>query len=121
MTNEEWERLRTRAIMGAFQTGRPVFADSEGELRYADGDREPVPVEVGVAKEPVPRATALAVRAEQASRLAFILSGVAAIANSIAAVWNPWFIVGAIGCGFSAGVWRRVNARQRDMFRGPLR
>jgi len=36
MTNATWEQRRKFAVEAAFQTGRPVFADSEGELRYAD-------------------------------------------------------------------------------------
>lgn len=57
MTDEEWEQRRDRAISAAFQTGRPVFADTDGKLRYADGDREPIAADVGVvedspAKEP---------------------------------------------------------------------
>jgi hypothetical protein len=46
MTNAMWEQQRKFAIAAAFQTGRPVFADSEGELRYADFNSEaelPVP------------------------------------------------------------------------------
>lgn len=67
MTDEEWEQLRDRAISAAFQTGRAVFADSNGQLHYADGDRESIAADVGVveeslvkeppAKESLPRAT----------------------------------------------------------------
>lgn len=53
----EWEKIRSRTILTAFQTGRPVFANTEGELRYADGDCEPVGDEVGVPKAPLPDAT----------------------------------------------------------------
>ena len=56
VTNEEWEKLRLLAIMTAFQTGRPVFADDDGELRYSDGDREKVPADVDAVKAPIPRA-----------------------------------------------------------------
>ncbi len=35
-----WKVQHDRAINAAIQTGRPVFADSDGELRFADGDRE---------------------------------------------------------------------------------
>ena len=117
MTNEEWERQRVRAIMGAFQTGRRVFADNEGELRYADGDREPVPVDVGVAKEPIPRAKALALRAERASHYAFVTSVIAAIANTISAYWRPWQLALAVVCVGSAVVWRRLNQHQRAVSR----
>jgi hypothetical protein len=34
MTDDEWDLKRNRAILAAFQIGRPVFADSDGELRY---------------------------------------------------------------------------------------
>jgi len=47
MNDPEWDKQRERAIWAAFQTGRPVFADSDGELRYADGDGEPVAQDVG--------------------------------------------------------------------------
>jgi hypothetical protein len=57
MTDEEWEKRRMRAAMTAFQTGRPVLADSEGELRYADGNCEPLGDEIGVPKTPLPDAT----------------------------------------------------------------
>ena len=62
MTDEEWERRRERAIAAAFQTGRPVFGDSNGQLRYADGNHEPIADDVGVietppVKKPLPRAS----------------------------------------------------------------
>jgi hypothetical protein len=64
MTDEEWEQRRDRAIAAAFQTGRAVFADSEGQLRYADGDCELIAADVGVIENPpvksplpLPRAT----------------------------------------------------------------
>lgn len=57
MTDDEWEQQRQRAILAAFQTGRTVFADTDGELRYADGDRAPLTADVGVPKQPIPRAT----------------------------------------------------------------
>lgn len=47
MTDDEWEQQRTRAILAAFQTGRAVCADSEGELRYADGDHARLADDVG--------------------------------------------------------------------------
>jgi hypothetical protein len=49
VTDEEWEKQRARAVAAAFQTGRPVFADTDGALRYADGAREEVPPGVGSA------------------------------------------------------------------------
>lgn len=42
MTDDAWEILRRRAILTAMETGRPVFADSDGVLRYADGAQEAV-------------------------------------------------------------------------------
>ncbi len=57
MTDDEWEAQRKLAILAAFQTGRPVFADSEGEMRYVDGDREPFAEGVGMPKTAVPRET----------------------------------------------------------------
>lgn len=44
MTDEEWEQHRNRAIMAAFNTGRVVFADTDGKLQYYDdkgGDVDP--------------------------------------------------------------------------------
>lgn len=58
MTDEDWEKRRERSILAAFQTGRPVFSDTEGELRYADGDCEPLPDDVGVPNVEVATATA---------------------------------------------------------------
>lgn len=45
MTDDEWEQARARAIATAFQTGRPVFADSDGDLKFADDDTS-VPADV---------------------------------------------------------------------------
>jgi hypothetical protein len=47
MTDDEWEAQRQRAMLAAFQTGRPVFADSDGVLRFADGAQETIGDEVG--------------------------------------------------------------------------
>lgn len=57
MTDDEWERQRKRVILAAMQTGRPVFAGSDGELRYADGDHEALADDVGVPKAPIPKVT----------------------------------------------------------------
>ena len=118
MTDDEWEKQRSRAVLAAFQTGRPVFADTDGELRYADGTGEQLPTDIGVEQQPVPRATALAVRAERASHHAFIASVVAAIANGIAAFWHPWQLTCAVVFVGSAVVFHRVNQRQRAASRG---
>lgn len=40
MTEDEWNKLRSEAIMTAFRTGRPVLADTENGMRFAD---EPKP------------------------------------------------------------------------------
>jgi hypothetical protein len=47
LSNRTFETLsaddvRYRAALAAFQSGRPVFANTEGEMRYVDGDCEPV-------------------------------------------------------------------------------
>jgi hypothetical protein len=58
VTDDDWERHRDRSILAAFQTGRPVFGDANGVLRYADGDREPLADDVGLPRGEMPRATA---------------------------------------------------------------
>jgi hypothetical protein len=62
VTDDEWERQRQRSILAAFQTGRPVFGDSDGVLRYDDGDREPLADDVGVPKAALPAVTAVATK-----------------------------------------------------------
>lgn len=57
MNDEEWERQRQRSIMAAFQTGRPTFADSDGVLKFADGNEEPVSDDIGWSGAGVPVAT----------------------------------------------------------------
>jgi hypothetical protein len=57
MSYDDWDKYRSRAIMTAMQTGRPVFADSEGVMRFADGDKEPVGGDVGWTGQGVPVAT----------------------------------------------------------------
>lgn len=117
MTDDEWDERRDRAIRAAFETGRPVFADTGGVLRFTDGAREEVPAEVGVSGPLVARPTALAVRAQRASRFAFVVSLVAAAANGVAAIWNPWQWALVAVFGGCALVWRRVNRQQRRMSR----
>jgi len=56
VTDDAWELLRKRAIMVAFETGRPVHADSEGDLRFADGGHELVDADVGSTRKPIPAA-----------------------------------------------------------------
>lgn len=124
MTDDEWEKLRARAISTEFETGRPVFDDTDGVLRFSDGAREEVPddVDVAVSEQTVPRATALALRAERSSRFAFVMSVVAAGANAVRAIWHPWQLALVPVFVFSALVWRRVNGHQRTaMGRGATR
>jgi hypothetical protein len=56
MNGPEWDKQRERAISAVFQTGRPVFADSDGQLRYTDGASEPVAEDVGPPREDLPHA-----------------------------------------------------------------
>jgi hypothetical protein len=56
VTDDDWRRRRDRAISAAFQTGRAVYADADRELRYADGDHEPLPDDVGAPRAPLPDA-----------------------------------------------------------------
>jgi hypothetical protein len=121
VNDDAWDKQRSRAILAAFETGRPVFADTDGDLRYVDGTGERVPEDVGIAAQPFPRATALAIRAERASHWAFVTSIIAAIANTVTAYWHPWQIGVAVVCVGSAVVWCRVNRHQRAGLKGALR
>lgn len=114
MTDDDWDRHRDRAIMAALQTGRAVLADTDGELRYADGNREPLADDSSVVKSP---AVASAARAERWSRRALVWSIVAAIANTGMGVayWRLWQLALACVCLFSAIGWYRVNRTQRSM------
>jgi len=56
MDDDEWEQQRNRSIMAAIRTGRPVFGDTNGVLRFADGDQEDVPDEAQVTRAPMPKA-----------------------------------------------------------------
>jgi hypothetical protein len=121
VTDEEWEKQRTRAVMAAFQTGRPVFADTEGELRYTDGSHERVPANVGTeASVSVARGTGGLPRAARASRRAYVASIVAAIGNAIGALWHPWQIAVAATFVASALIWRHVHRGQRALLRGAV-
>jgi hypothetical protein len=57
VTDDEWKKPRDRAILAAFQTGRPVFANFDGVLHYIDGDHEPVADDGGVSKTVLPRSS----------------------------------------------------------------
>jgi hypothetical protein len=118
VTDDDWEQQRNRAILTAFQTGRTVFADTDGELRFADGNQEAVPEDVGLPKPPVPSAVLLMIRAERWSRRAFALSIVTALVNGIAAYWHPWQLVLAIVFLGNAVVCQRLNRRQRALLEG---
>lgn len=116
MSDDEWQAQRDRAILAAFQTGRPVFADSEGAMRYADGDREPLPDDVGVTPKPIPRAAAQLRRASRASYWAAISSGAAAAINAIVGVvWKPWYLWPALIAAVSAILWIWVQHRQLEL------
>lgn len=117
MTDDDWEQQRQRAIMAAFQTGRPVFADIDGEMRYVDGDREKLPDDVGIFKEPLPKATSrIYTKALRASRAAFVGSIVAAGINLVAGLWHPWNYAAAGAMLCSAFIWRRVYQGQRALY-----
>ena len=115
MTDDEWELKRNRAILAAFQTGRPVFADSDGEMRYVDGDGEPLPAEVGVPMEKLPRAALALRRAARASYWAAVTAAVASIGNAILGVWRSWHFVAAIILALTSVLWFRVRRRQLEM------
>jgi hypothetical protein len=121
VTDDDWEEQRNRAILAAFQTGRTVFADTDGELRFADGNQEAVPEDVGRAASPLPGAQTLASRAERWSRRAFVMSAIAALGNGIASIWHPWQLAVAavfVGCAF---IWRGVNRSQRKLLKQAVR
>jgi hypothetical protein len=52
MTDEEWEQHRNKAIMAAFTSGRTVFADTDGEMKYYDDAGG----EVVEKQQPLPKA-----------------------------------------------------------------
>lgn len=112
MTDDEWDKQRSRAIMAAFHTGRPVFADTDGELRFVDGGGEKLSDEVGVPKSPVPSACVQMRRAARASLWAARMSIVAAVTNAVLGYWRPWYFAAAIGCVVSAAIWFRVRRGQ---------
>lgn len=111
MTDEEWEQQRKRAVLAAFKTGRPVFADTDGELRYVDGKGEPL---AGVAQKPTAASTYA--RALRASRAACISSALVAVANGVVGLWRPWYFVLAAAMAGSAVVWSRVHRSQRALY-----
>jgi len=110
MTDDEWELKRNRAVLAAFQSGRPVFADSEGQFRYIDGEGEPLAN--GVPMEKLPRAKLALRKAARASYWAAVTAIVAAIGNGILGFWRPWNFVAAVVLLISAGFWFRVRRRQ---------
>ena len=117
MNDDDWEEQRNRAILAAFQTGRTVFADTDGKLHFADGNQEAVPADVGLVSQPLPSAQALSSRAERASRFSFVMSAFAALANGVASIWHPWQLPVAavfLGCAF---IWRAVNRSQRKLLK----
>ena len=114
MTDDEWELKRNRAILAAFQTGRPVFADSDGEMRYIDGDGESLP-EAGVPMEKLPRASLALRRAARASYWAAVTAAVASFGNAILGIWRSWHLVAAIVLALTSVLWFRVRRRQLEM------
>jgi len=117
VTDDAWDKQRSRAIMAAFQTGRPVFADTDGEMRYVDGDREKLSEDVGVPKAPLPQATSrIYTKAMRASRAVFVGSIVAAGINLVAGLWHPWHYAAAGAMLCSALIWRRVHQGQRALY-----
>lgn len=117
MTDEEWEKQRKRAILAAFKTGRPVFADTDGELRYVDGKGEPLADAAGVVQTPIPQTTAATyARALRTSRAACVASAVTAIANGVIGLWRPWYFVFAAVMVGSTIIWSRVHRSQRALY-----
>jgi hypothetical protein len=55
VTDDEWKQRRKHAFEAVFQSGRPVFADSEGAFHYADGGREQL--SDSAAELPIPELT----------------------------------------------------------------
>ena len=122
MNDDEWKARRDRAILAAFQTGRPVFADTDGELRYDDGDRELLDAEVGVPRAPVPKAVVQLARAARASHQAAIASDIAVIVNVLAGVWfgSTLFYAAAGVASISAVIWYRLRRHQLAMLKARL-
>jgi hypothetical protein len=114
VSDAEWELKKNRAVLTAFQTGRPVFADSEGELRFVDGDGEPVPDDLG---EPVvvPRAQAALRKAARASHWAAVTAGFAAACNAVLGYWRSWHFIAAILLAGTALFWLYVRRSQLEM------
>lgn len=54
MSDPDWEARRSRAVMAAMQTGRPVFVGADGIMRFGDGAQEPVGDELGYIGKWVP-------------------------------------------------------------------
>lgn len=124
-TDDELEQQRRRAVLAAFQTGRPVFADSEGELHYADGDQEPVAADLGVSKQPVLQATSVGAtgratdRIARAAHRAFVAQAAAALVSAgCGFFYHPLMFVCAAAFGWSAMGFRRfsrVRSRQERL------
>ena len=121
--DDEWEARRTRAILRALQTGRPVFADTDGEMRYGDGAGERLADEVGVPRAPVPEAVVQMARAARASHRAAIASDIAVIINLLAGVWldSAFFYVAAGVASISAVIWYWLRRSQLAKLRTSLR
>lgn len=115
MNDDEWKKKRERAMAVTFQTGRPVFADTDGEMRYADGDREPLDA-YGKSGTLAPESRLPYTRAMHATRAAFVSSIGASALNVIAGIWHPWCFVSAAMMLSSALIWRHVHRGQRALY-----
>lgn len=129
MTDDEWQRHRSSAISAAFLTGRPVFADTDGTLRFADGDREPVPAHVSTvtahvfSSAPRPSKPSIYAKALRATRFAMGISIVMALCEGIAAFLCPreyarrsWDLAAAVLLLCAAVAWRRILRKQRTLY-----
>lgn len=124
MTDDEWEEHRNRAISTAFLTGRPTCADTNGVLRYADGDQEAISVDVDVA--PPRESRSIYTGAMRASRFAFVSSILIAAGDVVVGFWRPWHFGCAALMLCGALLWRHVHRKQRALYgkmsaRDPIR
>lgn len=122
MTDDEWEEHRNRAISAAFLTGRPTFADNNGVMRFADGDQEVIPADIGGTPMPLPlepKSPTIYTKAMRASCFAFVMSMIAAAGNVVVGVWRPWHFAYAAVLLCSALVWRYVHRKQRALYGAP--
>jgi len=116
VTDDEWELKRNRAILAAFQSGRPVFADSDGQRRYVDGEGEALPAdEAAIPMEKLPRATLALRKAARASYWAAVTAAVAAAGNAVLGIWRSWHLIAAIVLALTSVLWFHVRRKQLEM------